>query len=121
MDDDSDAYRKIMIPMIRRVMPNMMATDIMGIQPMTGIQVKWDREFALFMVLDSGEIIYNSYVYKLNEYVMDEYQGFMGKCVSEEEYFAMSLLGTEKEDEYNTSQTGKVFSLGTSNRGIGKV
>lgn len=32
---DEDDLRKILIPMIRRTIPSMMANDIIGVQPMT--------------------------------------------------------------------------------------
>lgn len=35
---DPDAFRKIVIPMIRRIMPTMIAQEIVGVQPMQEVK-----------------------------------------------------------------------------------
>jgi hypothetical protein len=122
MTNNTNGFNNVMLPLIRNVIPKLIASDIVGVQPMTsGVETVWDREYATFMVLDSGEKVYCSHVYKLNRYKHGEYESFAGKCVSEEEYFLMTLEGTEKEDERIFGQTGEIFKLGISNKGVGKV
>jgi len=40
MDDDDSSLHKVLLPVIRRVIPNLIANDIVGVQPMTAVPIK---------------------------------------------------------------------------------
>jgi len=37
-------FQRVIIPMIRKIVPQMMAHEIIGVQPMTGFNLKKDKE-----------------------------------------------------------------------------
>ncbi len=113
-----DKHGPVLINMIRRTVPKLIAEDLVGVQPMISPIARWEKYHVVWVITTSGELVCNGDVYMLANYVNDKFTCNLGEVLSEEEYFLRELDGSNKELD-NITDVGKVFSLKTRyNRNI---
>lgn len=90
---------KMLMPIIRKVAPTMIANDIVGVQPMLADFDRWDRIKVILSVTDDGVLVVDDYMWVLNHYPYSvAYPTYAGEKLSEKAFFVKKLQGGIGED-----------------------